>query len=240
MKATPEDQAKLLDLQALDKTIAGLKHELATLPAAQKVKEIEATEKQLQTEIALATSKKKDLMRAQKDAEAEVDKVQQRAKSQRQRLDSGEASPREMERIQEELAQLATRQGDLEDKALEAMDAMDDATERLQTLENKQDSMVQQKATAQEQATHEAQEITDKQQSAQSERKALADSLPPGLLAEYEECRRSSGIGAVEVQGTRSIGVQLAFSMVEISRIETAPADEVIISEDHDVILVRR
>ena len=40
MKAAPEDQAKLLDLQDLDKTIAGLKHELATLPAAQKLKEI--------------------------------------------------------------------------------------------------------------------------------------------------------------------------------------------------------
>lgn len=240
MKAAPKDQAKLLVLQDLDKTIAGLNHELATLPATQKVKEIEMMEKRLQTEIALATSKKKDLIRAQKDAEAEVDKVQQRAKSQRQRLDSGEASLKEMGRIQEELTQLSSRQGDLEDRALEAMDAVEDATKQLQDLENEQSNLTQRKSVAQEQAAHETQEITSKLQSSRSERKVLAESLPVDLLSEYEECRRSSGIGVVEVQGARSVGVQLMLSVAELARIEAAPADEVIVSEDHEVILVRR
>ena len=240
MKAAPEDQAKLLDLQDLDKTIAGLKHELATLPAAQKLKEITTIAAELQNEIVLATSKKNALARAQKNAEAEVDKVQERAKMQRQRLDSGQSSPKEMERIQEELTQLATRQGVLEDAALEAMDAVDQAAEQLEALKTKQAQLSEEKTSAAGLATHETEEIQAKLDAAQNERDTLAESLPPELVDEYEACRRSSGIGVAEVHAGRSIGIQLMFSVAEISRIEAAAPDEVIVSEDHEVILVRR
>lgn len=240
MKAAPEDQIKLLDLQSLDKTIAGLKHELATLPAAQKLKEITTIAAELQSKIALATSKKNDLTRAQKNAEAEVDKVQERAKTQRQRLDSGQSSPKEMERIQEELAQLAARQGNLEDAALEAMDAVEQATGQLEALKEKQAQLSEEKASAAELATHETEAIQGKLDAAQNERDALAASLPAELVSEYEACRRSSGIGVVEVQGGRTVGVQLMLSVAEVSRLEAAAPDEVVVSENHEVILVRK
>lgn len=141
MKAAPEDQWKLLDLQDLDKKIAGLKHQLATLPAAQRAKEIEVSQDELHTDIVLAVSTKNDLARALKQTEAEIEKVQQRARTQRERLDGGDISPKEMERIQEELDQLATRQGDLEDEALDAMDAVERATEHLNKLEKQRDEL---------------------------------------------------------------------------------------------------
>ena len=111
MKAAPEDQEKLLDLQVLDRKIAGLKHALASIPAAARLEQIKAEQDKLRTALALATSARNDLNRALKQAEGEVSKVQERAKTQRERLDSGQLSPKEMERIQAELAQLATRQG---------------------------------------------------------------------------------------------------------------------------------
>ncbi|MCI6585096.1 MAG: hypothetical protein MSC45_08540 [Mobiluncus sp.] len=240
MKAAPEDQVKLLDLQVLDKKIAGLKHELATLPAGEREKELTVAREELQTEIAVAKSSKNDLSRALKQAEAEVSKVQERAKTQRERLDGGGISPKEMEKIQEELGQLATRQGDLEDAALDAMDAVERATGHLNELENRQETLEEELKDVHAEAQSESGKIQEDLDSAKASRKALAEEIPADLVDEYEACRRSSGIGVVEVNGARSVGVQLEFSVAEISRIETAPPDEVLVSEDHNVIIVRR
>lgn len=90
MKAAPEDQEKLLDLQVLDRKIAGLKHSLASIPAAARLAQIKAEQDELRTGLALATSARNDLNRALKQAEGEVSKVQERAKTQRERLDSGQ------------------------------------------------------------------------------------------------------------------------------------------------------
>ena len=47
MKAAPEDQEKLLDLQVLDRKIAGLKHSLASIPAAARLEQIKAEQDEL-------------------------------------------------------------------------------------------------------------------------------------------------------------------------------------------------
>lgn len=241
MKAAPQAQAKLLDLQVLDREIAGLKHDLAKLPIAAKLREMLAESEQLRTKTVTALSAKKDLVRALKQSEAEVEKVQERAKMQRERLDSGQMSPKEMERIQAELAQLATRQNDLEDDALDAMDAVERASEQLNKLESRSQSLASEIEKAQVQAQSESGILQTQLDDKQAQRNAITDAMPAELVSEYEACRRATGgIGAVEVQGVRSVGMELEFSVAELSRLETAAPDEVLISEDHEVILVRK
>ena len=241
MKASPEDQAKLLDLQVLDRKIAGLKHQLASIPAAARVQEIKVEADELRTEIALATSARNDVTRALKQAEAEVEKVQERAKTQRQRLDSGELSPKEMERIQEELQQLAIRQGDLEDSALDAMDGVERATEKVNELEAKQGELDTELGEKEAEVRAAAGDIQGDLDAQTGQRNAVAQTLPGDLLNEYETCKqRTGGIGAVAVQGNETVGISLELSMAELSSLGAAAPDEVYVSEEHDVILVRR
>ena len=219
MKAAPEAQVKLLEIQELDKKIAGLRHQLKTLPAAARLAEIAKELQGLHEKLTLASAGVKDSQRAVKGAEAEVEKVQERARTQRERLDSGTLSPKEMERIQEELGLLAARQGELEDRALEAMDAVEAATQHQSDLNESQ------AALQAEQAELEA---------------SLTQGMPAELLEEYDACRRATGgLGVVEVHGVRPVGRYLEFSTAEVSRLETAAPDDVIVSEDHEVILVR-
>lgn len=241
MKAAAEDQAKLLDLQVLDRKLAGLKHDLASLPAAARLLELKAEQDKLRSVTALATSSRNDLNRALKAAEAEVEKVQERAKMQRKRLDSGEMSPKEMERIQEELGQLSTRQGELEDAALEALDAAEQAAAKVQELEERHESMETEMQGLREQVSQAAGGLQTELQEQQRQRDELAQGLPTDLLKEYDACRRATGgIGAVEVNGTQTVGLDLEFSVAEISRLNVAAPDDVIVSEDHEVILVRK
>lgn len=241
MKAAPEDQEKLLDLQVLDRKIAGLKHSLASIPAAARLEQIKAEQDELRTGLALATSARNDLNRALKQAEGEVSKVQERAKTQRERLDSGQLSPKEMERIQAELAQLATRQGELEDSALDALDALERASKKVKLVEDRRAELNVEFDEAQAEAGSAAGELQQELTGQQTQRDELAATLPADLLQEYETCKRATGgIGVVAVSGNQSVGMDLEFSMAEISRLNIAAPDDVIVSEDHEVILVRK
>lgn len=240
MKAAPEDQAKLLKLQEIDRSVAGIKHELATLPATARAQELQTEINDLHNQVVQAQSSKKDLLRALKQAEDEIWKVQERAKTQRERLDAGGISPKEMERIQEEISLLTQRQGELEDTALDAMDAVERSTESLNSMERNEEELESQLEDAQAQAQEESGKLKQDLQDTMKRRQDLAGELPPDLVAEYEALRKSSGIGVVEVHGVKSVGVILEFSVADVSRLESAAPDDVIVSEDHEVILVRR
>ena len=234
MKAAPEAQVKLLEIQELDKKIAGLRHQLKTLPAAARLAEIAKELQGLHEKLTLASAGVKDSQRAVKGAEAEVEKVQERARTQRERLDSGTLSPKEMERIQEELGLLAARQGELEDRALEA------ATQHQSDLNESQAALQAEQAELEASMGAEASNLQGDLDRELAARAGLTQGMPAELLEEYDACRRATGgLGVVEVHGVRPVGRYLEFSTAEVSRLETAAPDDVIVSEDHEVILVR-
>lgn len=240
MKAAPEAQVKLLEIQELDKKIAGLRHQLKTLPAAARLAEIAKELQGLHEKLTLASAGVKDAQRAVKGAEAEVEKVQERARTQRERLDSGTLSPKEMERIQEELGLLAARQGELEDRALEAMDAVEAATQHQSDLNESQAALQAEQAELEASMGAEASNLQGDLDRELAARADLTQGMPAELLEEYDACRRATGgLGVVEVHGVRPVGRYLEFSTAEVSRLETAASDDVIVSEDHEVILVR-
>ena len=67
----------------------------------------------------------------------------------------------------------------------------------------------------------------------------LAERLPDDLLALYERLREQKGVGAALLRARQCGGCQLTLDSSEISRIRSAPADEVIRCEECQRILVR-
>ena len=73
----------------------------------------------------------------------------------------------------------------------------------------------------------------------QKDRGVVAGKIEKALLDLYEKIRASSGIGAAALIGNKCNGCNLAINAVEMQRIKTLPADEVLRCEECRRILVR-
>lgn len=240
MKAPAQDQLKLLDLQELDLALARVTHQLRVLPAAQKLSELQNELEGLGREIALAKAQRNDQHKALSNAEAQVAQVQQRASTQRSRLDNSQGSPKELENIQKELDQLAVRQGELEDAALDAMSELEASEEKLQALENQRGALQTDIESQTELVDKEQGQLAEQRTNLSAQRETLAGEIDPDLIDEYESLRENTGgMGAVGLRGIRAEGTELEFSEMVKSQIRSAGPDDVIISEEHNLILVR-
>ncbi len=65
------------------------------------------------------------------------------------------------------------------------------------------------------------------------------DGVPDDLMALYERLREQKGIGAALLRARQCGGCQLTLDAAELSRIRSAPADEVVRCEECQRILVR-
>jgi predicted nucleic acid-binding Zn-ribbon protein len=234
------DQLRLLDLQEIDTALAKAAHERRTLPVLAHIESLTGRESDLHDELVLATSAAGDARRALNKAEDDVAQVRERAARDQARLDSGEGLSRELVALQEELAHLAGRQQTLEEIELEAMEVAEEADNKVAALTAQKESVAADLASRGTERDAAVSRIDADIAAKQAERDAFAATIPPNLLEEYEYARRQTGgLGAVAVRGVRTEGVQVDFTLAEQSRIETAPEDEVIVSEDHGFILVR-
>lgn len=112
---------------------------------------------------------------------------------------------------------------------------------KVKLVENRRAELAVELDEAQTEAGSVAGELQQELVGQQTERDELVATIPADLLREYETCKRATGgIGVVAVSGNQSVGMDLEFSMAEISRLNVAAPDDVIVSEDHEVILVRK
>lgn len=238
--ASPADQRKLLDLQALDTKMARLAHERRSLPVLEMLKELSGRSEDLHGELALARAEADDAKRELAKADADVEQVRARAGRHQKTLDAGQGLSRELLALQQELEQLAVRQQVLEEVELEAMERLESAEARVSALEAQEQSIradvVHHTAARDAEFTRIDTEVSE----IRAEREQRASSLDPDLVELYEQARaQTGGLGAVAVHGYRTEGVNIEFTLAEQSWLDSAAADEVLVSEERGFILVR-
>jgi uncharacterized protein len=182
-----------------------------------------------------------DLTREQKKADQDVEQVKARRTRDQDRMDKGlVTSPKDLERMQQELVSLSRRVSELEDTELEVMEQLESAqaerarlTERLAAIEARTTELtVSRDATAGD-VTREAGQVTD-------QRKVVADGVPADLLALYEKVRaQKGGVGAAALRARRCGGCSLELTAADLGTIAKAPLDEVLRCEECNRILVR-
>ncbi|MQA04249.1 MAG: hypothetical protein GEV07_16485 [Streptosporangiales bacterium] len=241
MKAAPDAQRRLLDLQALDSTLDQLAHRRRTLPEVARAMELTDQVTKLGDELISADAARSDLEREQRKAEADVEQVRSRAARDQQRLDSGAvSSPKELESLQGEIASLGQRQSVLEDAELEVMERLETTTTKIAELTSERDSVQQEldEVTATRDAAFG--EIDAEHGERAAERAQLAQQIPDELLKLYEKLRQQhDGVGAGRLEGSRCGGCHLTLNPAELSRVRSAPEDEVVRCEECRRILVR-
>jgi len=241
VKAAPDDQLRLLDLQGLDAALDRLAHRRRTLPEIEQIDELDAKVTQLAGDIVLVDTEDSDLSREQSKLEADIDLVRSRMQKDQQRLDAGQvSSPRELENLQSEIESLKRRQGDLEDDELEIMEKREVVQSRLQELRDERERLVVELNDAEQRRDVAFAEIDAEREKTTQQRDELAATLPADLLALYDKVRGSSaGVGAAALHRGRCEGCHLQLNTTDLNRLREAPEDEVLRCEECRRILVR-
>jgi predicted nucleic acid-binding Zn-ribbon protein len=239
VKASPEAQRRLLDLQAIDTALAQLAHRRKTLP---ELAEIDATARELsalEDERVRAQVAVDDLDRDISRYEKDIDQVRTRKVRDEQRLDAGGGGVKEQEALQHELGTLARRQSELEDAELELMEQREQAQSTLDGVKAKLAAAGEKRTAAERRRDEAYAEIAKEQEFKSAARQPLAGDLPTDLVTLYDKIRADTGLGAALLKAGRCGGCRIELYGSELARVRNAPADEVVRCEECRRIMVR-
>ena len=239
MKATPQMQARLLDLQELDTRLTQLDHKMRTLPELTDIARLEGQEPDLRAEVVRTTTALGDLEREVTRAEQAVQQVRDRVTRDETRLNAGTGSAKDLQGLQHELESLARRQGVLEDEQLEVMERVEAAQAEADRAERAVQAHDGELSHLRSAVEEQLSVLRAERDEVESGRPAVVADLAPDLLALYDRVRTQTGIGAALLTQRRCGACRLELNAVEMSRITGAAADEVLRCEECGRIMVR-
>ena len=218
MKATPEDQNLLIELQLIDSQITQAQVKLAGLPEIEQIAAIHTRLENTAVELTVVETELADVAIELRRSEMDVEQVDDRMKKDEGRLNSGTGTPKDLEQLQHELVTLAKRKSDLEDSELEILMKLE-LNIRFENAKAEIDMNLAQLSAS---------------------RAALAPRIDSALVTLYDKVRNSAfGVGAALLIGNKCDGCHLSINAIEIERIKGLEADEVIRCEECRRILVR-
>jgi predicted nucleic acid-binding Zn-ribbon protein len=239
LNANPADQLRLLDLHGLDLRLAQLAHKRRTLPELAEAEKVDRRLADLRDVLVAAETAEGDIAREQKKAEADVEQVVNRAARDRQMLESGRGSAKDLENIQHELETLARRQSDLEDVVLEVMERREAAQARVAELTAQRDEAQARRDEVAATLAKATEEIDRDVAAITAERQTTSAVIPEDLLALYERIRKDNGVGAAAIRQRRCDGCRLELDISEVNAIKAAAPDDVVRHDSCGSILVR-
>ncbi|WP_442952865.1 zinc ribbon domain-containing protein [Pedococcus sp. 5OH_020] len=201
---------------------------------------LEARASALDSELVRAQTALDDIQREVSKAEADVQLVRARAARDQSRLDSGTGSAKDLQAIQHELESLRRRQSELEDVEIEIMERAETAESEVARLTRDREAL-----TAELDEVRAARDAALKDLDLEAEtvarpRPDTVAGVGEDLVTLYEKIRvQSGGLGAAPLRQRRCGGCQLELNNVDMTRIKSAPADEVLRCEECRRILVR-
>jgi predicted nucleic acid-binding Zn-ribbon protein len=239
VKADPEAQRRLLDLQAIDTALAQLDHRRRTLPEHAELDTLARELSALEDERVRAQSGVDDIARDVSRMEKDVEQVRVRADRDRARLDAGTGPAKELEALQHELATLSRRQSELEDAELELMEQQEQAQGVLDGIESRLGAARTTRDETQARRDETVTQIDQDRAFRLDGRAKVASDLPADLLGLYERIRESTGMGAALLRAGRCEGCRLELSGSDRAQVKATAPDEVVRHEECGRILVR-
>jgi predicted nucleic acid-binding Zn-ribbon protein len=241
IKADPVSQRRLLDLQAVDSTLAQLQHRRRTLPEHAELPRLRAERQALASDLVAADTAVSDLQLEQTKAESDLEPVRERlARNQRRIADGSVPDAKALASMVAEIDHLKKRISDLEDAELEVMEQLESAAADRERLRSRsvelEDALSQTTARRDEQLAALDAEIAQRR----AERGQIAPEIDRPLLGLYDKIAGSyGGVGAAELRARRCTGCQLEVNAADLGTFAAAADDEVLRCEECSRILVR-
>ena len=240
MKASPQQQQRLLDLQALDTRLDQIAHRRTHLPQIAELADLAEKARVIGAEHVRVQTAHDDVQRELRKSDADVQQVRDRAARIESRLASGQGTAKDLQALQHELESLARRQSELEDVELEVMERAEAIESDLGELTAGRDRLDAQIRAVEASRDEALAGLDEEAASVGAPRESLVAEVGPELVALYEKIRvTSGGLGAAPLRARRCLGCQLELNAIDLVHIKEAPEDEVLRCEECRRILVR-
>lgn len=240
MKATPKEQADLLELQRLELRLLREAHQAKVHPLHDKLAALSGRAEDLRRFGIALGAEIADRRRQAQWLEQEIGKVDVRSAVQRARIKAGKVPAKEMSAVEHELKTIDKRRDDLERQRKEI--TADIAAKELALSDSR----------TQEEALREDEEKTREKLGAQLEGPAAAtaqleedvaalrDSVPSQVIAEYDRMVQRQGLPVVlELSDGVLVNSPISLSAGEVAQALASPADELVIIEDAGYLIAR-
>ena len=149
LKASPDDQALLLDLQALDTKLAQLDHRARSLPELATLATLGAENETLRLALAEQQGSAEDVQIELSRVESDVKVVETRIARDAERLQAS-SSVKDVAALEQELTALRKRLNDLEEIELVVMERLEEAQSVVSATTAKRDELQSQIAAVEE------------------------------------------------------------------------------------------
>ena len=230
---TPDDHNKsvhpLLQIQEIDTETEQLEHRRATLDVRGHLDAARSERRELQQQLDKLGLQRIEVLTRQKRLEDEAAIIQARADKDDNRLYSGEITAiRDLQALQDEIAGLRSRQGVLEERAIEALMEAEELSGEAEALEA-QSVDSDEKATVLEAELAAAEADIDGQlASLSATRSEVAADAEAPAVAKYERLRQTFGPStAVPFDPSSGCGCPHQMPAVEVARIKRCAEGEV-------------
>lgn len=220
---------RLLDIQRLDTEGEQLRHRHANLPEREALAEAGVERTRLEQEIAALGAARVEVSTRQKRFEDEAQIFATKADEDEKRLYSGEVGMKDLQPLQDEIKGLRSRQEELEDRALEAMEEGESLAGDQGTAEAALEA-IEARITALEAelAASEA-EVDALLAEVSAARDVAAAEVSADDLAEYERLRPGFGSATVvSFDGGNCVGCPSTMPAMELDRMKHADAGSVL------------
>lgn len=224
MRATPEQQRRLVDLQEIDTAIRQLDHRRSNLPEQKTLDENIDTLERVAGEYANNREELSKLELRQKRLEDEIATVDARRKSEEGRMYSGLiTSAKELEALRGELSSLKSRKADLEDELLEVMERREDVEGMVTTLKDRHaelDAEIGPLTRARDDA---ATDIDAELAQRREDRAGICADLPDDVVNYYEDLlARKDGMAVAGLSGRTCLGCRIELTAMEMEETHRA------------------
>jgi predicted nucleic acid-binding Zn-ribbon protein len=241
LAAVSDSLHRLLDLQDRDVHIDQLRHRRANLPEQAALTANEKTLAALEAERTGVAERLAELERSQKRLEDEITTITEKQSAENLKLYGGSiTSPKELQALQDEIANLGTRQRQLEDQELDLMEQAEPVQAELAGIDERSAALIAE-IDALRGAVAEVGADVDAELAAElGVRDDIAGQIPADMLATYDKLRtRLGGVAVARLEGSQCLGCHLSLPATEVDAIRHADPDAVVTHEECGRILVR-
>jgi predicted nucleic acid-binding Zn-ribbon protein len=238
LKASPDDQKILLDLQALDTKLTQLDHKAKGLPQLALIAKLTSEIDALRIVELERRGAHEDVTLELTRLESDVQVVQARIQRDTDRAQAS-TSAKDAQAFESELVALRKRQFDLEEIELTVMERLEERDAELTETTNAIEELRGTLRDVEDEKNADLSTITNERTHAAANRATIASKVPADLLALYEKQRERYGTGASWLRGGVSSASGVKLLENEMKTIRAAAPDDVILCPSSDAILVR-
>jgi predicted nucleic acid-binding Zn-ribbon protein len=207
---------QLYRLQELDLEIES--GERALRQVASQLGESQAVinaQKQLETE----QKHLDDLSRQQRSAEWEIDDITTKLKAAEEQLFGGKVeNPKELTNLQHEVEAFKTRRNQLEEKALEIIEQVEQCEARIAKINGELDKLTAEWRRQQKELSGELAGLKDSLADLKAKRQRLADEIDPSAFEFYQDLRKGKGIAVARVEQGICRGCRISLPTTDLQQ----------------------